>query len=56
MTSERATDLVCAGLSASATVAVKLKVPLAVGIPEMMPVPGERLRPAGRLPALMDQM
>ncbi len=49
-TMERATDLVCAGLPASVTVAVKLKVPVAVGVPEMTPVAGARLSPAGRLP------
>ena len=29
---------------------VKLKVPAAVGVPEIVPVPVLRLRPAGRLP------
>lgn len=52
MTMESWTDLVCAGFSASATLAVKLKVPLAVGDPEMIPVLAARLRPAGRLPAM----
>jgi hypothetical protein len=54
-TIERATDLVCAGLPASVTVAVKLEVPLAVGVPEIEP-DDERLSPAGRLPAVMDQL
>lgn len=54
-TIERLTDLVCAGLSASATVAVKLDVPLVVGVPEIKPVLEDRLSPAGRLPEVMDQ-
>ena len=52
---ERGADFVCAGLPASVTVAVKLVVPLAVGVPEIAP-PGERTSPAGRLPAVMDQV
>ncbi len=56
MTSERETDLVCAGLPASVTVAVKLDVALAVGVPEMRPVPAIKVRPAGRLPAVIDQV
>ena len=54
MTIDRETDLVCAGLSASATVAVKLVVPAAVGVPEMIPVEALRFSPAGRLPPLID--
>jgi hypothetical protein len=50
MTSEKAVDLVCVGLPESATVAVKLNVPLAVGVPEMIPVVAARLSPVGRLP------
>ena len=49
-TIERVTDLVCAGLPASATVTVKLEVPVPVGVPEIRPVDGFRLRPAGRFP------
>jgi hypothetical protein len=55
-TIERVTDLVCAGLPASVTVAVKLDVPLAVGVPEISPVLAPKASPAGRLPALMDQV
>jgi hypothetical protein len=55
-TSERATDLVCAGLPESVTVAVKLEVPLAVGVPEIRPVAGARLRPLGRVPVVIDQV
>jgi hypothetical protein len=56
MTSETDVDVVCVGLEESETVAVKLKVPLAVGVPEIRPVLAARLRPAGRLPALIDQV
>lgn len=49
------TDLVCAGFSASVTVAVKPAVPLAVGVPEMIPVAGTSVSPAGRLPVEIDQ-
>jgi hypothetical protein len=37
-------------------VAVKLDVPLAVGVPEIRPVLEARLSPAGRLPEVMDQV
>ena len=30
-------------------------IPAAVGVPEMIPVPGARLNPPGRLPELTDQ-
>jgi hypothetical protein len=49
-------DLDCAGLSASVTVAVKLDVPLVVGVPEIKPVLGTRLNPAGRLPEAIAQV
>jgi len=48
--------LVCVGFSASATVAVKLTVPAAVGVPEMIPSDGTRLSPAGRLPEEIDHV
>jgi hypothetical protein len=50
------TDFVCTGLPESATVAVKLDVPLAVGVPETIPVVADRVRPAGRLPEVTDQV
>jgi len=56
MTMESPTDLVCAGFAVSATVAVKVAVPLADDVPEMIPVVGDRLSPAGRLPVVMDQV
>jgi hypothetical protein len=55
-TIERLTDFVCAGFPASVTVAVKLDVPVAVGVPEIRPVIEARLSPAGRLPDVMDQV
>ena len=54
-TIESEADLVCAGLSASVTVAVKLAVPVAVGVPEISPVAGVRVSLVGRLLAVMDQ-
>jgi hypothetical protein len=56
MTSDKGTDLVWAGLPASATTTVRLAVTGAVGVPEMIPVDAARLSPAGRLPALIDQL
>jgi hypothetical protein len=55
-TIEVVSDLVCAGLPESATVAVKLNAPLAVGVPETIPVVAARLRPAGRVPEVTDQV
>lgn len=46
----RLIDLVWAGLDESVTVAVKLDVPLVVGVPEIRPVVEDRLRPVGRAP------
>jgi hypothetical protein len=56
MTSERVTDLVWPGELASVTEAVKVAVPLAVGVPEIKPVDVFRLSPAGRLPETKDQV
>jgi hypothetical protein len=53
---EAEADLVWAGLLLSFTVAVKLEVPVAVGVPEMVPVVAARLSPAGRLPELIDHV
>jgi hypothetical protein len=45
------------GEPASLTVTPKEKFPLAVGVPEMIPVLAARVSPAGRLlPPLIDQM
>jgi hypothetical protein len=40
----------------SLTVAVKLEVPDAVGLPEMIPLVAARVSPAGRLPDLIDHV
>ena len=56
MTSESGMDLVWEGLDASATVTVRLKVPVTAGVPETMPVVEPRASPAGRLPAVTDQL
>jgi len=53
---EVATDFVWTGLPLSLTDAVKLKVPPAVGVPEMTPVVGARVSPVGRLPEVIDQV
>jgi hypothetical protein len=53
-TIERVADFVCAGLDESVTVAVKLAVPVAVGVPEIRPVDGARVSPAGSAPPVMD--
>ena len=47
-TIEVVADCVCMGEPLSLTVAVKLKVPLVVGVPEMMPVVAARVSPAGK--------
>jgi hypothetical protein len=52
---EAAIDWVREGLLLSTTVAVKLNVPLALGVPDIKPVvPKER--PAGNAPLLTDQV
>ena len=56
MTSERETDLLWAGEPASVTAAVKVAVPLEVGVPEIRPFDVFRLSPAGRLPETKDQV
>jgi len=54
--SDRVTDFVCMGLEESATLKVRLAVPTAVGVPEIVPVAAARLRPAGSVPLVMDQV
>ena len=51
-----ATVFVWTGEPLSLTVAVKLEVPLVVGVPEMIPVVAARESPAGRLPAVIDHV
>jgi hypothetical protein len=48
--------LVRDGLAESVTVAVNLKAPAAEGVPAMVPVDDERVRPAGRRPEVIDQV
>jgi hypothetical protein len=43
-------------LATSATCAVKIDVPAAVGVPLMTPVEAFRLRPAGKPPLVIDQV
>ena len=45
-----------AGLSESATVIVKSEVPVAVGVPEITPVPELRVSPAGSVPLVIVQV
>jgi hypothetical protein len=52
----RGTDLVWTGLLLSLTVAVKVKVPLAVGVPEISPLLADNASPAGRLPEDTDHL
>ncbi len=40
----------------SVTAAVKLDVPVAVGVPDIVPVVAAMVKPAGRLPDVMDQV
>lgn len=47
---------VCAGELESVTLAVKLKEPVLVGVPEIWPVLAFRLSPFGRLPELMENV
>ena len=49
-------DLLWAGLLLSVTVTVRLKVPEAVGVPEMVPLAAPSVRPAGMLPAVTFQL
>lgn len=44
------------GLLESVTLAVKLKVPCEVGVPEIWPVLGVKVRPGGRLPLTILQV
>ena len=57
-TTERATVAVAVwtGEPASWTDTPKETFPLAVGVPEIRPVEGARLRPAGRVPEEIDQV
>jgi hypothetical protein len=49
-------DCVWIGLPLSLTVAVKLDAPFAVGVPEITPVVAARVKPAGKLPDVIDHV
>jgi hypothetical protein len=51
-----AVERVWTGLLLSLTLAVKVNVPLAVGVPEISPLLAASVNPAGRLPELIDQV
>lgn len=51
---DRVADLVCTGLLLSLALTTKVDVPLAVGVPEITPVPAARVSPAGKLPDAID--
>ena len=53
---DRAADFVRTGLLLSRAVTARLNVPLAVGVPEITPLPADSDNPAGRLPELIDQV
>ena len=53
---ETAADWLRTGLDESITAAVKGKLPLVVGVPEINPVLAARLSPIGRLPLAIDQV
>lgn len=55
-TIELVADAVWTGVALSATVAVKLYVPFAVGVPDMIPVAVAMVSPAGRAPAVTDHV
>ena len=51
---ESVADFVWTGLLLSVAVAVNENVPLAVGVPEITPLPDVNASPAGRLPEVID--
>jgi hypothetical protein len=53
---ERLAVAVRVGLLESVAFTVKLEVPAVVGVPEMTPVPAARLKPAGNVPVVTDQL
>jgi hypothetical protein len=48
-------DFVCSGVPLSPTVAVNVNTPLAVGVPEMIPVLATKVSPVGNAPDVIDQ-
>ena len=55
-TIEVVAEAVWTGVPLSATVAVKLYVPLVVGVPDMTPVAAAIVSPSGRAPAVTDHV
>jgi hypothetical protein len=53
---EAVADCVWTGVPLSCTVAVKVDVPLEVGVPEIVPVVAARVNPEGRLPDVIAQV
>jgi ABC-type thiamin/hydroxymethylpyrimidine transport system permease subunit len=51
-----AVERVWTGLLLSLTLAVKVNVPFAVGVPEISPLPAVSVKPVGRLPMVIDQV
>jgi hypothetical protein len=51
-----ADDVVCIGLLLSLTVTVKVNFPLAVGVPEIIPLLPASFSPVGKLPEVMDHV
>ncbi len=49
-------DLVAVTAALSVTLAVNVAVPVVVGVPEMTPVAGASVKPAGKEPELMVQL
>ena len=56
MVIESVADLVSTGLLLSLTDAVKVNVPAAVGVPEMVPLLADKANPVGRVPEEIDQV
>ena len=55
-TTDPGVDADCTGLLLSVTVAVKVEVPLVVGVPEITPVEEASVSPAGSLPDVIDHV
>jgi len=56
MTTDAVVEADCTGMLPSVTVAVKVEVPLVVGVPEIAPVEDVRVSPAGSVPEVIDHM
>jgi hypothetical protein len=56
METEKEAEAFWAGLLLSVTVAVNFEVPVAEGVPEIVPVVAASVSPEGRLPEEIDQV